>query len=636
MKKWITYLKILFTCAVMFVPASVHAQQNNTEAFVIDYYELELTVGETGVIDVLQNLSVTFSEERHGIYLDIPTHFSMEWVIDGQTFNRQYRFPVSNIKVEGHDFKVDSYSKGKRIRIGSADSFVSGEVDYQVSYTIKTSDLDLNGKQMLYYNLIAPAWNTQIKAASFTITMPKAFDKNNVNFYFGEYGSDMKQYANFQYEVVGSTIYANLASALNPLEGITIQVDLTNDYFAYPKPVEYTGFIVIFSLILTIVIALLFFKYGKDDVVIKTVEFAAPEGVTCASMSYILDGEVSANDVLSLIIEWANMGYLSIEEIGSDNLFLKKEMDMGDERARYEKRLFKSLFESGDEVHTKDLQESFYANIHTAITGIKHYHTKNKARHVFTNSSMWMQGFSMFLAIVPTFLGMLDSLNKVFYSFPLALLVSFLLTLIGIGIIAFAAYSIQTRVSLSKGKAIAMFVTATICAVLYFMVYYFIIMIGSKSQPILISGIISTVVIATCSFFMDKRTQQGMIWYGKILGLKDFIMTAEKDRLVALVQDNPQYFYHILPYAYVLGISDVWSKKFTNIIMDNAKWYRSDEVVPVHMFMPRYYRSMTTLRQLNTLPQISTSSKGGGNFTSGSGGGGFSGGGFGGGGGGSW
>ena len=60
----------------------------------------------------------------------------------------------------------------------------------------------------------------------------------------------------------------------------------------------------------------------------------------------------------------------------------------------------------------------------------------------------------------------------------------------------------------------------------------------------------STILMIVLMMFMDKRSEQGNRWLGQILGLKDFIMTAEKDRLELLVKDDPQAFYSILPYAY--------------------------------------------------------------------------------------
>ena len=50
-------------------------------------------------------------------------------------------------------------------------------------------------------------------------------------------------------------------------------------------------------------------------------------------------------------------------------------------------------------------------------------------------------------------------------------------------------------------------------------------------------------------------------------------MCVEKDKLEMLVNDNPNYFFDILPYAYVLGVSDIWSKKFESIAIAPPTWY---------------------------------------------------------------
>ena len=64
---------------------------------------------------------------------------------------------------------------------------------------------------------------------------------------------------------------------------------------------------------------------------------------------------------------------------------------------------------------------------------------------------------------------------------------------------------------------------------------------------------------------MPKRTKYGNEILGKIKGFKKFLETAEKPRLEAMVMENPTYFYDILPYTYVLGVSDKWIKKFETI-----------------------------------------------------------------------
>ena len=113
---------------------------------------------------------------------------------------------------------------------------------------------------------------------------------------------------------------------------------------------------------------------------------------------------------------------------------------------------------------------------------------------------------------------------------------------------------------------------------------------------------------------------------GNLQGFKKFIEVSESSRLKTLVEQDPQYFYNILPYAYLFGVSDKWIKKFESIIPLAPSWYRGTRF------------SHTSFRNIsNSMKTVSVPSAANGGISSKSGGGGgFSGGGGGGGGGGSW
>ena len=56
---------------------------------------------------------------------------------------------------------------------------------------------------------------------------------------------------------------------------------------------------------------------------------------------------------------------------------------------------------------------------------------------------------------------------------------------------------------------------------------------------------------------VEYRNADGKRMLGQdCLGLKKYIELAEKDQMEKLVKDNPELYYHVLPYAYVLGVSD--------------------------------------------------------------------------------
>ena len=113
---------------------------------------------------------------------------------------------------------------------------------------------------------------------------------------------------------------------------------------------------------------------------------------------------------------------------------------------------------------------------------------------------------------------------------------------------------------------------------------------------------------------------------GKIKGFKNFLETAEKPKLEQLVWQDPAYFYNILPYTYVLGVSDKWIKKFEVIALQPPDWYAGSTAFNMVTFGSFMNSTMTSA---STAMSSSPSSSGGS-------GGGSSGGGSGGGGGGSW
>ena len=127
---------------------------------------------------------------------------------------------------------------------------------------------------------------------------------------------------------------------------------------------------------------------------------------------------------------------------------------------------------------------------------------------------------------------------------------------------------------------------------------------------------------------MPKRTKKGVLTKEYILGLKQYLSVAEKDRLNFhnAPEKNPQHFEALLPYAMVLGVEKQWAKQFEGIYIDTSAWCTGF-----------YIGSFSSRDFTNSLNSFGSQAKS--TFatpSSGAGGGGFAGGGGGGGGGGSW
>jgi uncharacterized membrane protein YgcG len=142
--------------------------------------------------------------------------------------------------------------------------------------------------------------------------------------------------------------------------------------------------------------------------------------------------------------------------------------------------------------------------------------------------------------------------------------------------------------------------------------------------------------------YISKRNDYGIKMYSKIKGFKRFLETAEKDKLEELVNQDPEYFYNILPYTYVLNVSNKWIKKFESIAMQPPSWYDNSTSFDMDSFGTFMHSTMSSAQKvMSSSPKSKSyggSSSGGSSGSSGGGssGGGSSGGGSGGGGGGSW
>jgi hypothetical protein len=155
----------------------------------------------------------------------------------------------------------------------------------------------------------------------------------------------------------------------------------------------------------------------------------------------------------------------------------------------------------------------------------------------------------------------------------------------------------------------------------------------------------SGVIAILLGIIARRRTDYYDGLLGRIFGFKNFIATAEVDRMERLFEQNPSYYFSILPFAWVFGLSDIWAKKFEHLTIAPPAWYSG-------YYEGNYFNTYWMMRSLDRMhhqavrsysPPVSSggggfSSGGGGGFSSGghSSGGGFSGGGFGGGGGGRW
>ncbi len=85
--------------------------------------------------------------------------------------------------------------------------------------------------------------------------------------------------------------------------------------------------------------------------------------------------------------------------------------------------------------------------------------------------------------------------------------------------------------------------------------------------------------IVICSALSPRvraLTEYGAGILARCEGFRQFLLTAEKSRLEMLLEENPNYYYDVLPYAQVLGVSSVWLQKADCIKADVPSWFSGE------------------------------------------------------------
>lgn len=615
-------LRSLILMTLIFIPINIKAESYDYE---ITDYDVDIVVNENNVFDITEHIEVYFNERRHGIYRNIPTNNTITR-LDGTTSTN--RAKVRNISVN-EEYSTSLYSINgksyKKLQIGDPDKTIIGEESYTIKYSYNIGKDPLEESDELYFNIIGDGWDdTEISGVDFTITMPKEFDEEKLGFSVGQVGSSDS--SGIYYEVDGNTIEGTYYGTIKEGEALTVRLELPEGYFVD------AGFQVGILEILMFVIPILFvliglflwFKFGNDEKSIDTIEFYPPDNLNSLELAFCYKGEAEDNDITSLLVYLANKGYLKIQERESKSLFgtektfslIKlKEYDGSND---IERQFFNGLFSRKNEVTELDLSNKFYITMDSIKRKVNSKTSKYK---IFEKMSLTKKVPLIIMALI---------IFVIITVIPVAQYESVMLPIA----LIFPGIGFTVLVSLVKSKGIVTKIFGLVWGSMFGGVPWSMTMIPTFIEtpfyiiPYLI-GVACIITLIIIINIMPKRNKYGVEILGKIKGFKKFLEEAEKPKLEELVMQNPTYFYDILPYTYVLDVSNKWIEKFEGISYQAPDWYDSDSPFDIGSFGSFMNDTMSSARDSMS---SSPSSSGGG----GSSGGGSSGGGSGGGGGGSW
>ena len=596
--------KILIVLFILFGWISCAFAEN----FYIENYDVILKIDSYNNINIEENIDVNFTTPSHGIFRTIPFVNNVVRA-DGKKYKTHAK--ISNIRTSETN-TVSKEDGNYIIKLGNPDVLINKKKSYTLRYNYALDGRD----DELYFNIIGTDWDVDIRNVTFKVYMPKAFSSENVGLSIGQYGTaGFKSGAEFSVDSVNNTIEGHTTQSLNPHEGVTIRIQLPKGYFI--KKPNYTKSLCCFLItIFTFISFFYWFVFGKDEKVIPVVNFYPPKDFNSALVGLIYSEHAEIEQVVSLIIYLADKGYIRIEDDGiSQTLFKLKDYEGKNLEC---KELMNALFKYGRNcVSSIELETSteFYKDCEQILAHLDI--TKNV---IYEKDSVKLSTkFPIIFSISALAILLYAILSD--FSFNMNLLIP----LIFVSVLSLSFINMYTKAcpNNTTSKVLTFFFFAFFTSPIIYLIFFY----GNVSAyPDLIAYcVIGLIISGVCLYQLPRKNKQGLAILGHILGYKKFLETAQKHELEKLANENPQYYFNMLPYAYVLGVTEVWIKKFENLINNKPDWYKGN------------FNSTSFVSLTNTFCALSSpSTSNGGISSSSSGGGGCSGGGSGGGGGGSW
>ena len=654
-------LKITFAAMLCLTVAPAVTQSNAD--YSLTKYHIDIQVNENNTFQITERITANYRMPRHGITREIPMR-NEAVRLDGKKSRNRAR--ITDIRVDGDPFTVYNETGKKNIQIGDPDRTVTGSRDYVITYLYDIGKDRGKGYDEFYFNLIGTEWDTSIENITFAITMPKAFDAAKLGFSSG--ALDATDSDRIDWQVAGTWITGSYDGVLHAGEALTVRLELPEGYFVGAENhqdvmQQMTHLLPFLFMLITFLIWL---KYGKQERPVEPVEYYPPKGYNSAETGFLYKGYVDTQDVTSLLIYLAGKGYINITETEEKQMFKTVPGYIITKRREYDgtnpnERLFlEGLFQcksksvslmdvlakiknsetppiepaendmlpTPDEVRLSDLANKFYLTLNAIAANMK---VKENIETIFNKNSI-RKNYYVYLMCIVTFI--LITIRPVLEYHDLQILI-FALLFPGIGfsicflsVIGTPAFSSVTINGQSTTNVVPRIVFGLLFGLLFGGVpFLFIVLPALLAETSYwinyLNGMICIAGMLILSRYMKKRTPIGNELLGRIRGFKHFLEVAEKHRLETLVMQKPDYFYHILPYTYVLGVSDKWIKKFENIALQPPDWFTGTGSHRFHA--AQFGRSINTA--MNTASKSMSSSpsssrSGGGSSGRGSGGGG--------------
>ncbi len=565
--------------------------QADEGGYTITDYDVKAILHTDNTIDVTERIGVYFTEERHGIYRNIPMEMTVVRDISKKQDKSEekifrYGNKIRNIQVKGDEFTASRQGEDEVIKIGSEDEAVIGAKTYVLTYTYVMPDDRIPYSDFLYYSILGSETEVPINRFTFRLTFEKPLTDASLEaflIYSGDPG-EKKNMLKVSYELNEYGV-SGQAENIGENQAVTVFTNLPRGYFknafklsaAFPETMfALTAILSVLYLILSLIFRSRA-KFGR-------VVYYPPEEMDSAKAGAIYRGAVRFTDLLSLILYWAQQDYVEIhgrKKKKTEGIRLVKKKELPESAPAYQKTMFEALFRDGaEEVYTQKLPEGFEKYLRKALKELEKEFNGEKDLGL----RKFLDWIAMILVSV-SFGIFIGGSSAVSLSDHMVLGVfGGIGTLHGLeepaeGQRRRGLFRRGSRRFSSMGDLpVSDGLYSGGCLVLH-----------RRGLPHIGSLYVRWFCFwAAAALFGGSlfhfSAYRNALWK-ELSGFRKFIWKGDKGTLERLLISDPDYYYRIFPYAVALGLTARWEKNFRPIRNTQPFWYKVDEDDP---FSARY------------------------------------------------
>lgn len=479
-----------------------------------------ISVGTDGNCQVVLTVNIKLETAASGLTFPLPTN-------------------AKNVTVSGVSVRTTKSDGVLLADLSSLDGLI-GEYTMVLSYSLTGAVApDEEGVLTLTVPLLS-GFAYPVDSLSFSITLP-GDAVYEPTFYSGYLQQSVE--SSLKTVNTGKTISGYSTRQLNDHETLYMAMEVTKDMFpgftyfrreGNPETIFMAG-----CGILALLYWLLALRTGP---ILRRHQVTPLEGVTAGELGCRLT--MTGGDLTMMVFSWAAMGYLQISVDKRGKVLLHKRMEMGNERGPYENRCFQALFgrrrvvDATGEQYAKLCQKAA-----KTVPGIQEMYRKGAGN---------VKVFRGLCAGISLFCGVCLAMNMASNAVAQALLA---VVLAALG--AITAWNIQAGIYRIHLRGKLPLLIGGICGAVWIVLGA---IAGQTSLALL------SVLAQMCGGFLaaygGRRSELGRYSASQVLGLRHYLANIAKPELQRLTQQNPEYFFEMLPYAMALGVDGAFAKQF--------------------------------------------------------------------------